>query len=77
MVLIPVLGKWKQVDFYEFKASLVYRAGSRTTRTAQRNSVSIKKQTGLERWLRLRALMALLKFLSSNFNNHMVAHNHP
>jgi hypothetical protein len=30
--LIPALGRKKQVDLYEFKASLVYRVSSRTAR---------------------------------------------
>ena len=35
----------RQVDLCEFKASLVYRANSRTARAAQKNSVSkIKKK---------------------------------
>ena len=38
---------------------------------------SKKHNSGLERWLSgLSALTALLKFLSSNPSNHMVAHNH-
>jgi hypothetical protein len=38
----------------------------------------IKQVEGLERWLSqwLRALTALLKVLSSNPSNHMVAHTH-
>ena len=32
MPLIPVLGRQRQVDLREFKASLVYRVSSRTVR---------------------------------------------
>ena len=40
MPLIPVFGKQRQADFCEFKASLVYKANSRTARTVtQRNPV--------------------------------------
>ena len=40
--LIPALGRQRQVDLCEFKASLVYRESSRTARTVtQRNPVSI------------------------------------
>ena len=43
MPLIPASGKQKQVDLSEFKASLVYKASSRTARTVtQRNPVSEK-----------------------------------
>ena len=38
--LIPALGRQKQEDLCELKASLVYRVSSRTVRTTQRNSVS-------------------------------------
>ena len=38
--LIPVFGRQRQVDFFEFEASLVYRASSRTSRAVtQRNPV--------------------------------------
>jgi hypothetical protein len=36
--LTPVLGRQKQVDLCEFKASLGYRASVRTARAIQRNS---------------------------------------
>jgi hypothetical protein len=50
--LIPALGRQREVDLYEFKASLVYRANSRTVRdVTQRNLVlkqnKRKKTTGL------------------------------
>jgi hypothetical protein len=41
--LIPVLGRQRQLDLYEFKANLVYRASSRTARAIQRNIVSKNK----------------------------------
>jgi hypothetical protein len=40
MPLIPALGKQRQADLCEFKASLVYRADSRTARAIQKNPVS-------------------------------------
>jgi hypothetical protein len=40
MPLIPALGKQRQADLYEFKASLVYRANSRTVKAPQKNLVS-------------------------------------
>jgi hypothetical protein len=40
MLLIPALGRQRQVDLCEFKASLVYRVSVRTVRAAQRNPVS-------------------------------------
>jgi hypothetical protein len=39
MLLIPALKIQRQVDLYEFKASLVYRARFRTVRAIQRNPV--------------------------------------
>jgi hypothetical protein len=81
-------GRW----ISEFKTRLVYRVSSRTprARVTQRNPVSKNKQTTtttktktknknpeagvVTQWLR--ALTALLKVLSSNPSNHMVAHNH-
>ena len=40
---IPALGRQRQANLCEIKASLVYRVSSRTSRTTQRNPVS--KQT--------------------------------
>jgi hypothetical protein len=40
--LIPALGRQRQADF---EASLVYKVGSRTARTIQRNPVSKKNKT--------------------------------
>ena len=37
--LIPALGRQREVDFIEFKTSLIYRESSRTARTSQRNPV--------------------------------------
>ena len=42
--LVTALGRQRQVDPSEFKASLVYRASSRTAKTTQRNPAS-KKST--------------------------------
>jgi hypothetical protein len=41
--LISALGRQRQVDLCEFKASLVYRMNSRTARATQRNPVSKNK----------------------------------
>jgi len=41
--LIPTLGRQRQVNLCEFKASLIYRMNSRAARATQRNAVS-KKQ---------------------------------
>jgi hypothetical protein len=68
---------------FEFEASLVYRASSRTARDTQRNPV-LKKQTNKqtkpqkagEMIQRLRALTALPEVLSSIPSNHMVSPNH-
>jgi hypothetical protein len=43
MPLIPAVRRQRQVDFYEFTASMLYK-NSRTARTTQRNPV-LKKQT--------------------------------
>jgi hypothetical protein len=43
MPLIPVLGRQKQADLFEFEANMVYRVSSRTSRTIQRNLVSEKR----------------------------------
>ena len=37
--LIPVLGRQRQTDLSEFKASLIYRVSSRTSKATQRNPV--------------------------------------
>ena len=43
--VIPTLGRQRQAELSEFKASLVYKASSRTIRTVtQRNSVSKQQQ---------------------------------
>ena len=42
--LIPAFGKQRQMDLYEFEATLVYRANSRRPKDIQRNPVS-KNQT--------------------------------
>jgi len=42
ILLILALGRQRQADLYEFKASLVYRKSSRTASATQRNPVSKK-----------------------------------
>jgi hypothetical protein len=71
----------------EFEASLVYKVSSRTAKATQRNPVSKKTKTktktkefqlGADKMAQqVRVLTALPEVLSSNPNNHMVAHNHP
>ena len=63
---------------FEFEASLVFRASSRTARTLLHKEIlsSKNKQTKNPNKGWLRALTALPKVLSSNPSNHMVAHNH-
>jgi len=39
VALIPALGRQRREDLCEFKASLVYRASSRTSKATQRNPV--------------------------------------
>ena len=43
--LIPALGRLRQEDLCEFKASLVYIVSSKTARAIQRNQVLKNKQT--------------------------------
>ena len=43
--LIPAPRKQRQADIYEFKASLVYTASSRTARATRRNPMSNNKET--------------------------------
>jgi hypothetical protein len=45
MPLIPALGRKKQVDLWEFEASLCYRVSSRTVRATQRSPVLKKTKT--------------------------------
>jgi hypothetical protein len=40
---MPALGKQRQINLCEFKASLVYRVNSKTAKATQRNSVSKNK----------------------------------
>ena len=47
--LIPALGRQTQADLCEFKASLVYKASSRTARATQKNPVLEDKQKEEER----------------------------
>jgi hypothetical protein len=46
MPLIPACWRQRHTDLCKFKASLVYRASSRTARDTQRNPVS-KKRSGV------------------------------
>ena len=39
MPLVPAPGRQRQVNFCEFKASLIYRVSSRITKDTQRNPV--------------------------------------
>ena len=43
--MIPALERQRQVGLHELKASLVYRASSRTARATQRNPVSGQGET--------------------------------
>jgi hypothetical protein len=43
MPLIPALRRKKQADLREFKASLIYRASSRTAKATLKNPVSKTK----------------------------------
>ena len=45
MLLIPALGRQRQADLYEFEASLVYRASSRTARSVTQRNPALKKET--------------------------------
>ena len=42
--LVPVLGKQRQADLCEFKASLVYRASSWIAKAAKQRNPVLKKQ---------------------------------
>jgi hypothetical protein len=66
------MAQWLRARISEFEASLVYKVSSRTARAIQRNPVSKNKNKQTKK----RALTALLKVLSSNPSNHMVAHSH-
>jgi hypothetical protein len=44
--LISALGRQRQADLCEFKASLVYRVSSRTAKAIQRNPVSREEKAG-------------------------------
>ena len=39
MLLVPAVGRQRQAELYEFKASLLCRASSRIAMALQRNSV--------------------------------------
>jgi hypothetical protein len=64
MPLIPALGRQRQ-QISKFKASLVYRVSSETTRATQRNLVSKDQCPGAEEMAqRVRALIAIPEVLS-------------
>jgi hypothetical protein len=44
MPLVLALGKQRQVDLFEFEASLFYRVSYRTTRATQKNPAPASKQ---------------------------------
>jgi hypothetical protein len=44
MPLIPALERQRQAEFYEFEASLTYRASSRTAKATQRNLILKNKK---------------------------------
>jgi len=55
VLLIPALRRQRQVDLFEFKTSLIYRARSRTDRNKTEKPCLEKPKPGLERmaqWLR-------------------------
>jgi hypothetical protein len=79
-------GRGRQTS--EFEDSLVYRVSSRAARHRETLSWKKRKKEKKKRKKkvklgdgemapRVRAVTALLKVLSSNPSNHMVAHNHP
>ena len=43
MLLIPALGRQRQADLCEFKASIVYKVSSRTARATHRETLSQKQ----------------------------------
>jgi hypothetical protein len=75
-LLVPALGRQRQLNLCEFKASLVYRQFAREP-GLYRETLTQEKIRGageMTQWLR--ALTALPEVLSSIPSNHMVAHNH-
>ena len=44
--MISTLGRQRQMDIYKFKANLIYRASSRTTKATQRDPVLKNKNKG-------------------------------
>jgi hypothetical protein len=48
MSLTPAIGRKRQVDLCEFKASLIYKASFRIAKATQRNHV-LKKKKGKEK----------------------------
>jgi hypothetical protein len=88
VVRIPALKRQRKADLCECEASLVYIVPgqpelhsetlvSRTKNLKNKTTTTKKKPTwDGEMAQQLRALTALLKVVSSNSSNHMIAHNH-
>ena len=74
--LIPALGRQRQVDLYEFEASLVYRVIPNSQCYTEKPCLRKQRNRAGEMAQPLRALTALPEVLSSNPSNHMVAHKH-
>ena len=47
MTLIPALGRLRQVDFYKYEATLLYRVSSQTAKATQRNPVFKNQKKGV------------------------------
>lgn len=73
---ILALRRQRQVNFYEFKASLVCTVSSMTTWANKRNPVSKREREREVSREMLRTLGALPEDLSSNPRTHKATHNH-
>ena len=72
----PSTQEQRQVDFYEFKTSLVCTVSSMTAWATKRDPVSKReKERDVSREM-LRTLETLLEDLGSNPRTHKSAHNH-
>jgi hypothetical protein len=68
---VAALGKLRQEDCFDFKTN----PGCIVRSYLKQNEQKLPNRAGeMAQWLR--ALTALLKILSSNSSNHMMAHNH-
>jgi hypothetical protein len=74
MPLILALGRYRQVDFFEFETSLVYIASFRTAKGYMGDCVKNLYMGTREMAQQLRAPTPLPEVLSSISSNHMVAH---